>query len=385
MAPDPGHAATFLAALDPHASTWTFQTFGDAGTDKALTRLLHGSFDEHTQKLKKLNEAGAGVFVAVNETDGKGRRKDNITRVRALFVDLDGAPIEPVQSAPTPAHIIVASSPGKYHAYWRVTDCEPDACEPALKEIIQRFDGDRACCDRSRVLRLPGFWHRKREPFMVRAISMAPGEYRLSDLGIVSDLQKRLKTSSDSSVSSVGGDLIRFLPDAPGQRNRRLFDLARYLKGTKPDASPQDHRSVVAEWHRLALPTIGTAEFSESWGDFVRGWQAVRSPFGAVLDSILENLMTTNEIPESLAALGYGAKAWRLVQICEALQRHAGDDPFFLGARKAGELIDAHFTDASKMLHALVADGLLELVTRGAGNQASRYRFVWASESAPCP
>lgn len=114
MAPDPGHAATFLAALDPHASTWTFQTFSDAGTDKALTRLLHGSFDEHTQKLKKLNEAGAGVFVAVNETDGKGRRKDNITRVRALFVDLDGAPIEPVQSAPTPAHIIVGSSPGKY-------------------------------------------------------------------------------------------------------------------------------------------------------------------------------------------------------------------------------------------------------------------------------
>jgi len=86
------------------------------------------------------------------------------------------------------------------------------------------------------------WWHRKREPFMVRAISMAPGEYRLSDLGIVSDLQKNQKSSSDSSVSSVGGDLIRFLPDAPGQRNRRLFDLARYLKGTKPDASPQAKR-----------------------------------------------------------------------------------------------------------------------------------------------
>jgi hypothetical protein len=44
-----------------------------------------------------LNREGAGVFVTVNETDLKGRTAKNITSVRAVFVDLDGAPLEPVR------------------------------------------------------------------------------------------------------------------------------------------------------------------------------------------------------------------------------------------------------------------------------------------------
>lgn len=378
MAPDLDHARGFLSALDPRAESWTLQTFDDAAAkDKRLTRLLHGTLDEHAGTLAKLNGDGAGIFVTVNQTDGAGRKKNNITRVRALFVDLDGAPIEPAMAAATPPHIVVQSSPGRFHAYWRVSDCTPDACEPALKQMIRRFNGDPACSDRSRVLRLPGFVHRKGEPFMVRVITTAPGEYRLSDVGIAPPTEEYRGVLKSSSVSSVGGDLISFLPDEPGQRNRRLFDLARSLQGTNPGTAPQDHRPVVAEWHRLALPIIGTAEFSESWGDFVRGWHAVRSPYGAVLNPILEKIDMAAEIPESIAALGYGAKAWRLVQICEALQREAGDGPFFLSARTAGELIDCHFTDASSMLAAFVADGALELVKRGAGKVASRYRYVW--------
>src|SRR5208337_3895469 len=44
-------------------------------------------------ELARLSARGAGVFVTVNRTDLKGRRKENIVAVRALFVDLDGAPI----------------------------------------------------------------------------------------------------------------------------------------------------------------------------------------------------------------------------------------------------------------------------------------------------
>lgn len=382
MAPDLDHAREFLTALDPRAESWTLQTFDDDDAKrKRLTRLLHGTLDQHVDTLSKLNADGAGIFVAVNQTDGTGRRKDNITRIRALFVDLDGAPIEPAMAAATPAHIVVESSPERYHAYWRVTDCTPDACEPALKEMIRRFDGDPACSDRSRVLRLPGFVHQKREPFMVRVVGTAPGEYRLSDLGIATPTEEYrgvLKSSSVSSVSSVGGDLIRFLPDSPGQRNTRLFDLARYLKGTNPNATKQEQRSVVEEWHRLARPVIGTAEFSESWGDFVRGWESVRMPYGSVLNPILEKVdMAASEIPESLVALGYGEKAYRLICICKELQQSAGDEPFFLSARIAGESIGCHFTDASSMMVAFVADGVLDLVKRGAGNVASRYRYVW--------
>jgi TPP-dependent trihydroxycyclohexane-1,2-dione (THcHDO) dehydratase len=60
-----------------------------------------------------------------------------------------------------------------------------------------------------------------------------------------------------------------------------------------------------------------------------------------------------------------------------ALQKHEGDKPFFISARVAGDLAGVHYTDASKMLAAFVTDGVLELVKKGAGKVASRYRFIW--------
>lgn len=384
--PDYRAAEEFLQALDPAADSWTFQSFDDGGQNPALTWQLHGRLADHAETLGKLNERGAGIFVTVNETDGKGRKKQNVTRIRALFVDLDGAPVEPALTGDHPAHIITETSPGRWHAYWRVSDCPLDSCEPALKTLIGRYGGDRACCDRSRVLRLPGYWHRKAEPFMVRMLSATLGEYPLGALGI-SHLQKNPQSSSVLFCRSVSGDLTPFLPDAVGQRNKRLFDLARWLKGRHPDTTAADHRRTVEEWHRLALPVIGTVDFLASWTDFTRGWQAIRCPTGSILNPILERMKMTDAIPEQLKSLGYGPQAWRLVQICRELQQAAGDGPFFLGGRKAGELIDMHFTDAGKVLAALVADGVLELVKRGAGAVASRYRFVGYESRAAriCP
>lgn len=385
--PDYRAAEEFLQALDPAADSWTFQTFPDAGNDRTQIRQLHGTLADHAAALGKLNERGAGIFVTINQTDGRGRKKANITRIRALFVDLDGAPLLPTLTADHPPHITVESSPGRWHCYWRVADCPLDSCEPALKKLIGRYGADAACCDRSRVLRLPGFLHRKREPaFMVRMLSATPGEYPLGALGIP-DLQKNPQSSSVLFCRCVSGDLTPFLPDAVGQRNRKLFDLARALKGQHPDSVAADHRQTVEEWHRLALPVIGTVDFLASWTDFTRGWQAIRCPTGAVLAEIMEKATMTDEIPEQLKSLGYGPQAWRLVQICRELQQAAGDGPFFLGGRKAGELIDMHFTDAGKVLAALVADGVLELVKRGAGAVASRYRFLGYESRAAriCP
>jgi len=391
MSPDLEQSRAFLAALDRGAKCWTFQTFGDAGKDKVLNRIFHGNLDSHADQLVKLNAAGAGIFVTINQTDGTGRKKSNITRVNALFVDLDGAPIAPVRNSPKPPHIVVESSPGRYHAYWRVSNCPLDACEPALKELIQRFDGDKSCCDRSRVLRLPGFLHRKGDPFPVRIIDTSPGQYTLDDLGLTATYrraQRNQKSSSVpsvpsvSSVSSVGEEIIRYQPESVGQRNRCLFALARYLRGVVPDATRKELREIVQQWHKLALPVIGSADFSESWGDFLRSWESVHTPHGSVLNSILERIEMAEAIPENIAALGYQEKGYRLICICEQLQRHAGDKPFFLAARQAGELIDAHFTDASKILYALVADGVLELVRRGAGKVASRYRYIWPANAA---
>jgi len=148
----------------------TFQTFDDSGTDSSLARILHGSLEQHSQELIGLNQRGAGAFVCINETDGAGRKAENITTVRAVFIDLDGAPLEPVLKADLKPSLVVETSPDRYHAYWRVDDLPLDQFESVQKTLIARFDGDPAVHDLPRVMRLPGFYHHKHEPFLVRII-----------------------------------------------------------------------------------------------------------------------------------------------------------------------------------------------------------------------
>ncbi len=168
------------------------------------------------------------------------------------------------------------------------------------------------------------------------------------------------------------------LPTQEGQRNKRLFELARWAKGTHPNATRDELRAIVQEWHRLALPVIGTKDFATSWAEFLSGWDKVRAPHGAIMDSIVQGIDHTAPLPPAIAQLGYGTAGNRLVRVCQALQAHHGTDPFFISARQAGEVLGVHFTDASKMLSALVADGVLTLVSKGAGKVASRYRFAWS-------
>jgi hypothetical protein len=98
------------------------------------------------------------------------------------------------------------------------------------------------------------------------------------------------------------------------------------------------------------------------------------------MQAILEGIATRTQLPSKINALGYGDIGNQLVRICMALQAHNGDAPFFISARTAGDILGVHFTDASKILAGLVRDGVLELVSRGAGKVASRYRFIGCTD-----
>jgi P4 family phage/plasmid primase-like protien len=162
-------APTFLELLDPDAERFTFQTFDDSpAKTKSLSKVYHGNIDDMAGPLAKLQSAGAGVFVTVNATDLQGRKRTNVVRVRAVFVDLDGSPLQPVLACRLEPHIVIESSPDRYHAYWIVDGLPLDQFTPVQKAIIARFGGDKAVHDLPRVMRLPGFWHQKGEPFQTR-------------------------------------------------------------------------------------------------------------------------------------------------------------------------------------------------------------------------
>lgn len=154
-------AQRFLTRLDEDADQFTFQTFDDnttgGGERRAeLSQIRHGALEDLFSWLATMNRSGAGIFVTVNETDGRGRKKDNIKKVRAVWQEDDGAgrelPLEP--------HIEIESSPRKYHRYV-LTDGTDDwgAFDSVMASLVTDYGSDPNAKDRSRVMRLPGFYH----------------------------------------------------------------------------------------------------------------------------------------------------------------------------------------------------------------------------------
>ena len=182
FSPDKVAAHEFLEALDRDATTWTFQTFDDNYDRKqpSLAKVLNGTLDDHWETLCRYSDRGAGVFVTINETDGKDRRTENIMRVRAVWVDTDGADQAPIKAAYP--DLIVESSPGNFHDYWLVEGCPLDEFRWAQKTLSEVWGTDAGVKDLSRVMRLPGFPHQKVDSkkgltgnkFMVRMVGDMP-------------------------------------------------------------------------------------------------------------------------------------------------------------------------------------------------------------------
>jgi hypothetical protein len=119
IAPDRAAAEEFLRKLDAEAQGFTFQTFDDSPTKRReLGRVLHGSLDQYWAILCELSARGAGVYITVNRTDLKGRKKENVTEVRSLFIDLDGVPLANCTRLAMEPHVGVTTSPGRFLASW---------------------------------------------------------------------------------------------------------------------------------------------------------------------------------------------------------------------------------------------------------------------------
>lgn len=203
----------------------TLQTFADRKpAASSLARILHSPLPRHARTLKDLSARGAGVYFMVNGGDGKGRKATNVREVRALFVDLDGSPLEPVLSGPLLPHATVESSPGRFHAYWLVEGVELGEFESLQAAIAEKFDGDPKVKDLPRVMRLPGYHHRKGEPFLCRLLSLEDRPRITAEIARAAFGKPRGVT-----LAPTGKRLEAEIPQ--GQRNQRLFSLARSYAG----------------------------------------------------------------------------------------------------------------------------------------------------------
>lgn len=173
LRPDLSMADHFLSLISQSdGSTFAFQIFNDRKDTQSSVcpTVLSGTLGLHKEALTQSQQKGAGVFVTINKTDGKGRKTENITGVRAVFVDLDGSPLEPILSGPLLPHIVVETSPLRYHAYWLVNGVPPTLFTSLQKKLITKFNGDPKVHDLARVMRLPGFYHQKKAPILTKII-----------------------------------------------------------------------------------------------------------------------------------------------------------------------------------------------------------------------
>ncbi|QQP96523.1 AAA family ATPase [Lysobacter enzymogenes] len=164
--PDLKEAERFLTLLDEEADGFCFRVFDDleGRKDPKRARKLNGELSALGSILARSNTDDCGVFVAINHG---GQDAAHIKRVRAIWADTDGAPLAPLLNCGLEPHLVVQTSPNKYHVYWLVDGLPLDQFADIQRAIAARFGTDPSVNDLPRVMRLPGFWHCKGEPFQV--------------------------------------------------------------------------------------------------------------------------------------------------------------------------------------------------------------------------
>lgn len=139
--------------------------------------------------------SGYDVFMGMNPIkDGAfGRTKGDIKDIRHVYLDLDRNGDEALQairnSSEVPApNFVLDTSPGKHQVVWKVTGVSQDESESLLHDLANKFGGDLAATDSTRVLRLPGFANRKLpEEFIVQARQESDAIYTIRDFTIEED------------------------------------------------------------------------------------------------------------------------------------------------------------------------------------------------------
>jgi hypothetical protein len=139
--------------------------------------------------------SGYDVFMGMNPIrDGAyNRTKGNIKDIRHVYLDLDRKGDESFEairnSTEVPApNFVLDTSPGKHQVVWKVSGFSQDEAESLQHNLANKFGGDLAATDSTRVLRLPGFANRKLpEEFIVQARKESDAVYTLRDFTIDED------------------------------------------------------------------------------------------------------------------------------------------------------------------------------------------------------
>lgn len=150
---------------------------------------VRGTLDSVWDRLVEANAAGSGVFITINESNGRSFLDCDVTGMRAVFVDDDGCdpPVtHGVLSNWLTPSITVRSKHGE-HNYWLVRAGDGEDISdftPMQKALAKKLGTDKKISNLGRVMRLPGFLHQKdaANPFLVKVSQIEEVEYTLREI-----------------------------------------------------------------------------------------------------------------------------------------------------------------------------------------------------------
>lgn len=159
---DINQSIQFITALtgSPYSNV-TFQVFydpKDGSKQNHLAEIWTSDLQSSVEYIDYKQSQLCGVYVTLNETDGKGREICNITKVRAFFCDFDGM-TEPQWTVQP--HIVQKRDDTHGHAIWLIEDCEVTDFSMYQYHLALYYGTDKQVSDPARVLRLPGTIHYK--------------------------------------------------------------------------------------------------------------------------------------------------------------------------------------------------------------------------------
>lgn len=198
-----GHETTFLSfTKNGRPAGETVQNFG------TLNSVIG-------PKLLKANQEGMEVSMLIARTEGPGRKAEQITEIVAVFADFDGGhwSLDQLFEFRVQPQLIVQTSPGNFHAYWKVAGCEVKRFGSVQSSLARSLGSDLNVCDESRVMRMPGTINWKRaEPFLTQIVHIVDSAVPICIDEFIAGM--RLEISDEQAAPLVGGNTHDQLAEA---------------------------------------------------------------------------------------------------------------------------------------------------------------------------
>lgn len=180
-----------------------YRTLQEKGANKDPRTFI--DFSEETFRAR--NKAFNGIYYSPQSYDGPSNKKEHLSKINTLFADLDVAKsgdgqelkvieekktmlLQELQSLPTPPSAVVATRNG-LQPYWYLSESDVseetiERCENVIESISKWATafgslGDPVH-DIVHLLRVPNFYHHKKEPYLIKVLSEQDVTYTLAEL-----------------------------------------------------------------------------------------------------------------------------------------------------------------------------------------------------------